>query len=146
MVDSRAAWPNQSYPLPSLYERNATRAMMQAGRGGWEGSHTDRAVRACLPRFLLLADDAGCSSTFSHAATLPPHHAACRDPTLVGELHNRSPRLMHRFSIQPHQSPAHLSLDRVPVCARLLLPSASAVHVLTFDSLPTSAAPFLPHP
>lgn len=43
----------------------------------------------------------------------------CRDQTLVGKLHICWPRLMNRFSIQP-QSPAHLSLDRVPICARSL--------------------------
>jgi hypothetical protein len=38
----------------------------------------------------------------------------CRDQTLVGKLH-----IVLLASIHQPQSPAHLSLDRVPICARL---------------------------
>lgn len=67
--------------------------------------------------------------------------SCCRDQTLVGKLHSTSAgaRLMNRFSIQP-QNPAHLSLDRVPICAR---PLAIGCTLLSSHATPSPLLPLL---
>ena len=74
--------------------------------------------------------DAGYSSTFSRAVTLPGSNLGGETPHLLAlaRLVNR------RFSIQP-QSPAHLSLDRVPICAPSLAIGCTYPHIIQLPPL-----------